>query len=80
VRVSDVLIVSRKQDEGLQFADLDIKITVIETRDGRVKLGIDAPKNIRIIRSEIAAATDYNKSATASRLPADMFDRLKKAN
>jgi carbon storage regulator len=71
-----MLIVSRKKDESLLIGDKSIKITVIETGDGRVKLGIDAPKDIRIIRAEVAELSDYNKNATSSRLPAGVFDKL----
>jgi carbon storage regulator len=74
--VSDMLIVTRKKNESILIGDSGIKITVIETGDGRVKLGIDAPKDVRIIRAEVAELSDYNKDATASRLPAEVFDKL----
>jgi carbon storage regulator len=71
-----MLIVSRKKDESILIGDSSIKITIIETSDGRVKLGIDAPKDIRVVRAEVAELSDYNKNATASRLPEGVFDKL----
>jgi carbon storage regulator len=73
-----MLIVSRKQNESIFLGDLPIKITVIETRDGRVKLGIDAPRDVRIVRAEVAEVGEYNKDATASRLPKELLNKLKK--
>jgi carbon storage regulator len=72
-----MLIVSRRKDDGILIGDPPIKITVIETRDGRVKLGIDAPRNVRIIREEVAEMGSYNQNATASRLPAGLLEKLK---
>jgi carbon storage regulator len=72
-----MFVITRRKDDGILIGDPPIKITIIETRDGRVKLGIDAPKSVRIIREEAAETADYNKNATASRLPAGLLDKLK---
>jgi carbon storage regulator len=71
-----MLVISRKKDESLLIGD-DIKITVIETHDGRVRIGVSAPKTVRIIRSETAEAIEFNTAATASRLPTGLLDKLK---
>jgi Carbon storage regulator (could also regulate swarming and quorum sensing) len=31
----------------------DIEVVIVECRDGSVKLGIEAPKNVRVFRKEI---------------------------
>lgn len=46
-----MLILSRKATERIQLGD-DVTITVVRTSKGSVSLGIDAPANVRIIRSE----------------------------
>lgn len=47
-----MLVLSRKLDESILIGD-DIKIKIISMEKGIVKLGIDAPKNITIIRQEL---------------------------
>lgn len=47
-----MLILTRNQNESIIIND-DIKITVISDRHGQVKLGIEAPEDIKIWREEI---------------------------
>lgn len=47
-----MLILSRKPGESIMIGD-DIEVHLIEMEDGKVKLGIDAPKNIDILRKEL---------------------------
>lgn len=61
-----MLILSRKMDESILIAD-SITIKVISIDKGVVKLGIDAPPHVRILRSElIRAVEDSNKEASAT--------------
>ncbi len=47
-----MLILTRKKDESI-IIDGKIEIKIIEIEDGKVKIGIDAPKDIDIIRKEL---------------------------
>lgn len=47
-----MLVLSRKKDESLIIGD-NIEIKVIEVEDGKVRIGIEAPKNVEIHRKEI---------------------------
>lgn len=47
-----MLILTRKLNESLMIGD-NIEIKVIKIEDGKVRLGISAPKNIDIHRKEI---------------------------
>lgn len=47
-----MLILSRKKDESIIIGN-DIEITIIGIEDDKVKVGINAPKNIDIHRKEI---------------------------
>ena len=47
-----MLILARKEDESIMLGN-DIKITVVGISKGGVKIGIDAPKNMMILRSEL---------------------------
>lgn len=59
-----MLILSRKLDESIMIGD-SITLKVIAIDKGVVKLGIDAPSHIRILRSElIRAVEDSNKAAS----------------
>jgi carbon storage regulator len=48
-----MLVLSRKIGESIQIAG-GIRVTVTEVRGGRVRLSIEAPANIRVLRKEIA--------------------------
>ena len=47
-----MLVVTRKTEESVIIAD-NIEVTVLEVSRDRVKLGISAPKDIKIIRNEL---------------------------
>lgn len=47
-----MLILSRKEDESIQIGE-DIEIKVVQTSKGFVKIGIDAPKSILVLRKEL---------------------------
>ncbi|MDD4854226.1 MAG: carbon storage regulator CsrA [Sulfuricurvum sp.] len=60
-----MLILSRKLDESILIGD-SIMLKVVAIDKGVVKLGIEAPSNVRILRSElIRAVEDSNKEASA---------------
>lgn len=47
-----MLVLARKLDEVIYIGD-NIKITVVALQPGMVKLGIDAPSNVTIMRKEL---------------------------
>jgi carbon storage regulator len=47
-----VLILTRKKDESI-IIDGNIEIQIIGIEEGKVKIGINAPKSVTIHRSEI---------------------------
>lgn len=47
-----MLVLSRKKEEEIRIGD-EITIKVISIKGGGVRLGIDAPKDISIVRSEL---------------------------
>ena len=62
-----MLVVTRKTDESLVISD-DIEITILEIAKDKVKIGIKAPKEVKIIRSELKDAKQTNEqSASASK-------------
>jgi len=57
-----MLVITRKTDEGLVIAD-NIEITVLEIGKDRVKIGVNAPKDIKVIRYELLAVQNANEEA-----------------
>ena len=47
-----MLVLTRSKDQKIVIGS-DVEITVVSCDDGRVKLGIDAPKSISIVRKEL---------------------------
>jgi carbon storage regulator len=59
-----VLVLGRKENESIHIGD-EIVVKVVSIENGIVKLGIDAPKNISIVRDElIQEVTESNKAAS----------------
>ena len=52
--VGRVLVLTRRLGEGIMIGD-DIEITVLSTEGSKVRLGIQAPSGVTILRSELAA-------------------------
>lgn len=47
-----MLVLSRKRDQVIVIGDL-IRITVVRIEDGRVRLGIEAPRDMPVVREEL---------------------------
>ena len=72
-----MLILSRKINEKIMIGD-DISISIIEIRGDQVRIGVDAPKNVKVFRQEVYDAIKAeNKAAAESKpvLPAVDFGR-----
>ncbi len=47
-----MLVLTRKLGETIRIGDL-VKVTVLEVRAGQVKLGIEAPSDVKVHREEV---------------------------
>ena len=54
-----MLVLARKQNEAIVI-DHRIQIVVVEIRDDKVRLGIDAPPDIVVNRREVEARLGHN--------------------
>jgi carbon storage regulator len=63
-----MLVLTRKLGENIRIGDV-IKITVLEVRSGQVKLGIDAPPEVKVHREEIYARIQAENRRAASSSP-----------
>ncbi len=59
-----MLVLRRKKNESLLIGD-NIRITIIECAADGVRVAIDAPKQVSILREELSEAEQTNKSALA---------------
>lgn len=62
-----MLVLTRKPGERVLIGD-DIVVTIIESRGDGVRIGIDAPRGVRIHREEVLrAVTEANQAASRPR-------------
>ncbi|MDO8585752.1 MAG: carbon storage regulator CsrA [Armatimonadota bacterium] len=67
-----MLVLSRRTNQRLLIGD-SIEITVVELRDGHVRLGITAPKSVPVYRAELLEEiTAENVAAVASARNSDV--------
>ncbi|SHI58871.1 carbon storage regulator, CsrA [Clostridium amylolyticum] len=71
-----MLVITRKKGESILIGD-NIEITVTKVEDGSVKLSIDAPREITILRKELyKEVEEENKMAAEFNL--EVIKSLKK--
>ena len=60
-----MLILSRKVDEKIKIGT-DITLTIIEIHGDQVKIGVEAPKNVKVFRQEVYdSIQEQNREAAA---------------
>lgn len=69
-----MLILSRKVDEKIKIGQ-DITLTIIEVHGDQVKVGVEAPKNIRVFRQEVFQAIQSENKIAANAVP-DSLEKL----
>ena len=65
-----MLVLSRKKNESI-VVNNDITIVVVEIRGDKVRLGVEAPKEVPVHRREVYDAIRRNDAASASRNPSE---------
>lgn len=61
-----MLVLSRKKDEKIVIGD-NITLMVIEIRGDKVRLGIDAPKEVTVHRQEVYEAIQRERETEKGR-------------
>lgn len=61
-----MLVLSRKKNESIVIND-DITIVVVEIRGDKVRLGVEAPKEVPVHRREVFDAIRRNESAAGGK-------------
>jgi len=63
-----MLILSRKINEKIMIGD-DISISIIDIRNDQVRIGVDAPKTVKVFRQEVFDAIKAENKAAAESTP-----------
>ena len=73
-----MLVLSRRINDSIAIGD-NIEIVVVEIKGDQVKLGVKAPKEVKVFRGEIHAEIQKeNRAASESQLPPDLDKIIKK--
>jgi carbon storage regulator len=70
-----MLVLTRKSGESIQIGD-EIEITVLSIKNDQVKIGINAPKNLEILRKELLIQIT-NENVQASTVQVDLINVIK---
>lgn len=66
-----MLVLSRHRDESIIIGD-EIKVTIIDIRGDKVRIGIEAPNHVPVHRQEVYEAIQReNRRANSARLEAN---------
>lgn len=71
-----MLIITRKEGESFLIGD-DVEITITKVADGNVKIGIEAPKEMIILRKELYKEVE-SENRNSAKVDLDLLKVLKK--
>lgn len=74
-----MLVLSRKSGESILIND-NIEVRIVEITNDKVKIGINAPKDIKILRSELCMIVESNKESAEKILPDKINNIFSKFN
>ena len=69
-----MLILSRKIDQKIRIGD-DIVLTIIDVKGDQVKIGVEAPSDVKVYRQEVFSAIQSENTA-ANNISVDALDKL----
>ena len=71
-----MLVLSRKVNEIIQIGD-DIEIRILEVKGDTVRIGIEAPKSVDILRGELVLSVSASNTEALT-LDSTLFSQLTK--
>ena len=70
-----MLVLTRKTDEKIKIGN-DITISAVEIHGDQVKIGVEAPKDVKVFREEIYVAIKNENKLAASSANVDALRNL----
>lgn len=70
-----MLVLQRKKGESLLIGE-DIQISIVDIGADSVRLAIEAPRDVKILRKELAEATKVNQEAVAHKDQIQKFKEI----
>ncbi|MGN6242586.1 MAG: carbon storage regulator CsrA [Motilibacteraceae bacterium] len=70
-----MLVLSRRAGESIVIGD-DVVVTVLEVRGDVVRIGVDAPRSVRVHREEVYRELQAANEAAARAASADAVDTI----
>jgi carbon storage regulator len=59
-----MLVLERREDEGFWIGD-EVYVAVVAIKGSRVKIGVDAPKGVVVVREELLSKRDRGPQGPA---------------
>ena len=72
-----MLVLSRKAGESINVGD-NVRLTFLKMRGGEVRVGFDAPPEVRIVRSELLERIEAGESISELRGEFDLAENRKR--
>jgi carbon storage regulator len=72
-----MLVLSRKTQERIQIGD-NVVVTVLRVKGNMVRIGIEAPKNVRVMRAELPEKAEPTSEVSVER-PGSSLRKLAEA-
>jgi carbon storage regulator len=72
-----MLVLTRKRRESIMIAD-EIEVSVLSISGGKVRIGIEAPREIPVFRKEIHVEIEQQSGAAGRSARAEINDALKR--
>jgi carbon storage regulator len=69
--MAQMLVLTRKQDGVIRIGE-NIVIRVIRTGKSSVKIGVDAPASVKVVRGELALRDAQHDDNTAAEIEAEL--------
>lgn len=73
-----MLILTRKIDEAIRLGE-DIRIVLVQIKGGQVRLGIECPPHVRVLREELYEAVRQENLKALSTDPAQIHSLPQKS-
>ena len=67
-----MLVLSRHAGDGISFPDLNLSVEIVKIHGSRVQVGVKAPKDIQILRSELVGRSDAIRDSVSRHISSEM--------